>query len=93
MPKDQQNAVPWLGFLRPFNALQILYLHDEELGMEIARVLGELSGKSVVEVLPMLHTLILVQFGQVESFVTLLKPFTDAREQSGHPVTMDWRDV
>ena len=93
MPKDQQNPVPWLGFLRPFNALQILYLHDEEFGMEIARVLGELSGESVVEVLPMLHTLNLVRFGQVESFVTLLKPFTDAREQSGHPVTMDWGGI
>ena len=90
MQKDQQSAIPWLGFLRSCNALQVLYLHDEELEMEVARVLGELSGESVVEVLPMLHTLTLDKFDRVEP---LLKPFIDARQLSGHPVTMEWGDV
>ena len=90
MQKELPSSIPWLGFLRSFNVLQVLSLHDEELEMEVARVLGELSGESVVEVLPMLHTL---RFGQVKSLGTLLKPFTDARELSGHPVTMDWGGV
>ena len=95
MQKDQQIPIPWLGFVRPFNALQILCLQDEEFEMELARVLGELSGESVVEVLPMLHTLKLGRFDRVEPFklVTSLKPFIDTRQLSGHPVTMEWEDV
>ena len=93
MEKDQQSAIPWLGFFRPFSALQVLSLHDEELEMEVARVLGELSGESVAEVLPMLHTLRLDRFDQVEALVTSLKPFIDARRLSVHPVTMEWKDV
>ena len=92
MKKAQQSAIPWLGFLRSFNALQVLSLHDEELEMEVARVLGELSGESVVEVLPILHTLRLTldRFDRVEP---LLKPFIDARQLSGHPVTMEWGEA
>jgi hypothetical protein len=91
--KDQQNAIPWLGFLRPFNASQTLYLRDGELGVEIAHVLGEHSRQSILEVLPMLYTLKLDRFDQVGPLMTSLKPFIDARRLSGHPVTMEWEDL
>ena len=90
--KDQQNTIPWLGFLRPFKALQILYLRDGELGVEIAHVLGEHSRQSILEMLPMLYTLKLDRCDQVGLLMTLLKPFIDARRLFGHPVTMEWED-
>lgn len=88
---DQQNSELWLGFLRPFNAVQILYFFDDEIEIQIARVLGDLTGVRTAEVLPMLHTLVLRGFDQVEPLVTpLLKPFIDARQLWGHPVTVRW---
>ena len=88
---DQQNSELWLGFLRPFKAAQILYFSDEEIEVQIARVLGELRGESVAEVLPMLHTLALKRRCRVEPLVTpLLKPFIDARQLWSRPVAVDW---
>ena len=86
------QSMSWLGCLRPFNSVQILHVSDgkEELLIHIARVLGELDGEGAVEVLPILHTLTFSRFHFIRrEVVPLLKPFVDARRQSGHPVAVE----
>jgi len=62
---------------------------SSELQVHIARVLGELDREGVAEVLPMLHTLIFRRFYIIDKeVIPLLKPFIDARQQSGHPVAV-----
>ena len=81
----------WLGCLRLFNSVQVLHVSDrnEELVVRISRVLGELDAEEAAEMLPMLHTLIFIRFHSNRGVVIpLLKPFLDARQQSGHPVTV-----
>jgi len=89
---DQQNSELWLGFLRPFNAVKILYFFDEEIEIQVARVLEDLTGERTAEVLPMLHTLVLKEVDWAEPPVTpLLKPFIDSRRLWGRPVTVYWK--
>lgn len=88
-PQDWQDLMPWLGFLRPFNSVRILHVH--ELEVLIARLLGELTGERATQVLPMLHTLVL-ESDQSEALLTrILKPFIDARRLLDHPVKVHWR--
>ena len=80
---DGQDAVSWLGFLRLFNAVQILDVSGSPLRyylvIHFAHVLEGLTSERAAEVLPMLHTLLLNGFEQVGHLVTpLLKPFIDA---------------
>jgi len=85
----QQDSALWLGLLRPFNAVQTLFISGDELELDITRVLGELAAERAVEVLPMLHTVELMRFDPVRPLVTSsLKPFIDARQLSAHPVTL-----
>ena len=73
--------------------MQKLHVSDgtEELSIHIPRVLGELDREGGAEVLPMLHTLTFSRFHFICREVTrLLKPFVDARQQSGHPVAVGW---
>ena len=89
---DQQNSELWLGFLRPFNAVKILYFFDEEIEIQVARVLEDFTGERTAEVLPMLHTLVLKEVDWAEPPATpLLKPFIDSRRLWGRPVTVYWR--
>jgi len=85
------QSMSWLGCLRPFNAVQILYVSDgnSEFEVDIARVLGELDGEGAAKVLPMLHTLTFSRFYFIRrKVIRLLKPFVDARQQSVHPVAV-----
>ena len=84
---DQQGSRPWLGFLRPFNSLQIIYVWQADLEVQIACAFGELTWERVAEVFPMLHTIRLAWFDRVESLVIpLLNPFIDARRLLDRPV-------
>lgn len=90
-PQGNQSK-SWLRCLRPFNAVKTLCVGDdyEELQLHIARVLGELGGEGAAEVFPMLHTLIFNQCYSIRTeLIPLLKPFIDARQQSGHPVVVE----
>lgn len=70
--------------------MQIFDVDGEELVVHIARMFGELDREGAAEVLPMLHTLILFRFYVIhEQVIPLLKPFLDACQQSGHPVTVE----
>jgi hypothetical protein len=87
-PHEQEDTL-WLGILRLFNAVEILSIYDEVLEVDIAGVLGGLTGERAVEMLPMLHTLVLSGFDDIESTVTpLLKSFIEARQLSHHPVVV-----
>ena len=91
---DERASMPWLKLLRSFDAVQILYISSpalpgqyDNLEIDIARVLGNLTSERAAEVLPMMHTLLLRRFNQVGYLMTrLLKPFVNARQLSGQPV-------
>jgi hypothetical protein len=87
---DQQEAVSWLEFLRPFNAVQVLHVGmGPRLVIQIAWVLGGLSGERAVEVLPTLHTLEWDRVSWVGHLVNpMLKSFMDTRQSLGHPVAI-----
>jgi hypothetical protein len=89
---DRQDTVSWLGFLRLFNAVEVLNVSGSPrrycLDIHIARVLGELTGERAAEVLQMLHTFGLNGIDRIECLTPLLKPSIDARQGSGHPVTI-----
>jgi len=92
---DEQDAMLWLGFLRLFNAVQILYVSGSPrryyLVIHIARGLGELTRERAAGVLPMVQTLWLNGFDRVGHLMTpLLKPFIDARQLSEQPVAVRW---
>ena len=87
----------WLGFLRLFNAVQILNIRGSTLWCflvtHIARVLGELTREGAAGVLSMVHTLLLNGFDRVGHLVTpLLKPFIDIHKLLGQPVAVRWSD-
>jgi hypothetical protein len=87
---DQQGSRPWQRLLRPFNSLQTIFVWEDELEVQIASALGELTWERVAEVLPMLHTIWLAWFDRVESLVIpLLNPFIDARRLLDRPVEVE----
>jgi hypothetical protein len=91
-------ATSWLGFLRPFIAVQTLCLSGEDLVPRVAHTLGNLKGKSATEVLPALHTILLWSFPSNECEVSretarLLEPFIAAREHFKHPVVVLCEDL
>ena len=87
--REQQDSALWLGFLHPFNAVQILDFTDHQLDVDIAFVLRELTAEGAAEVLPMLHTVML--YARVKPLaIHILRPFIDARKLSDHPVAVSW---
>jgi hypothetical protein len=86
--KWREATAQWLGFLRPFNAVQTLHLCGISVVSHVANILGELEGK---EVLPALHTVELVRLEQGESeILRVLEPFLAVREGLGHPVVVNF---
>jgi hypothetical protein len=91
MQLHREDSTLWLEVLGLFSDVQILFVYDDGLEVDIARVLGGLTGERAVEMLPMLHTLVLNAFDDVEHLVTpLLKPFIDTRQLSDHPVVVPY---
>ena len=87
--EPRQDTALWLEFLHIFNAVEILDVTNNELDVDIAWVLGELTAERAAEVLPMLYTVVF--HAQVKPLVThILRPFIDARKLSDHPVAVSW---
>ena len=85
------GITPWLGFLRPFTAVQTLRLCGTATVSHVTHVLAGLEGERPTEVLPALRTIKVdcPQQGASESeILRLLQPFLVAREESGHPVVV-----
>jgi hypothetical protein len=86
----REDVAPWLGFLRPFTAVQTLRLCGEAPVSHVANVLGGLEGKGATEVLPTLSAIELHSAEEYNSEAScLLEPFLVAREESEHPVVVD----
>jgi hypothetical protein len=87
-PLDWQDVdhTQWLELFRPFIAVQ----HLDICGLEelIAPALRELTGARVMEVLPALRTLGVIDPGSSGSVRQALQPFITARNLSNHPVTV-----
>ena len=89
MPLRRQNSALWLEILSLFSDVQTLSIYDDGLEVAIAGILGRLAGERAIEMLPMLNTLVLSGFDDIEFSVTpLLKSFIDARQLSDHPVVV-----
>jgi hypothetical protein len=91
----QNFSASWLGFLRPFTAVQTLRLVGQDLLPHLARMLGKLTEERVPDVLPALHTILL--WGSpcdknASEKALLFKPFIVAREHSEHPVVVEYED-
>lgn len=85
--------MPWLDFLRIFDAVKALHVDYEQLEMQfvIATALAEIALEETEEVLPMLQ--IIVGRFDLEEF-EMMRPFLHARSESGHPVeVMMWLPV
>jgi hypothetical protein len=87
-PLDWQDVdhTQWLELFRPFIAVQSL--HICRLEEPIAPALRELTGARVMEVLPALRTLGVIDPGSSGSVRQALQPFITARNLSNHPVTV-----
>jgi len=85
-----ETVAPWLGFLRPFTAVQTLRLYGIDPVSHVTHMLGGLKGERATKVLPALRTIELhcLEPGGSES-LRLLEPFLVAREESEHPVAVD----
>jgi hypothetical protein len=89
----QNLSASWLGFLRPFTAVQTLRLVGHDLMPHLARMLGNLTEERVAEVLPALHTTLLwgsPRDKKASEKALLFKPFIVAREHSEHPVVVEY---
>jgi hypothetical protein len=77
----------WLELLRPFTSVKCLYI---TYGFEhrFARAMEGLVGERVTEVLPALQTLFLQNFYDKERFQKDFGPLADARQLSGHPLSI-----
>jgi len=82
-------SAPWLGFLRPFTAVQTLHLSGSLIMPRVSDTLGKLAEKRAAEVLPALHTLVLdLPREAVSEAARLVEPFIVARKYSEHPVVL-----
>jgi hypothetical protein len=88
--QNQQHSAMWLGFLRPFDSVTVLYiLGDDKFHIHIAGVLGALTEERAAEVLPMLRTIVWKKVLRVRDLVSpLLDPFIDARQLLNCPVAL-----
>jgi hypothetical protein len=79
----------WLELLHPFSAVKDLRL-SKSVAPRVAQALGGLPAEQVMEVLPALEIVLisgLNPFGPVKEAIS---EFADARQLSGHPVSIHW---
>ena len=79
----------WLELLRPFSAVKDLRL-SRSAASRVAQALGRMPPERVMEVLPALEIVFvsgLNPFGPVKEAIC---EFADARQLSGHPVSIHW---
>ena len=84
---DDVENNQWLELLRPFTAVKDLYL-SKDFQQGIASALQELVGGRTTEVLPSLQKISLLDFEPSELLQEAIGRFVDARQLSGHPITV-----
>jgi hypothetical protein len=88
---DDLDHTQWLEIFRPFIAVQSL--HIRHLDGLVALALQELTGESVMEVLPALRSLVVTDPDPSGSVRQVLEPFITARQLSNQPVTVEHRSA
>ena len=78
------DGIRWLELFRPFTAVKSLSV-DDELSWHVLLALKNVTGVRAVEVLPALELLCL----ENQPVASALKKFVDARQNMGHPVTVN----
>jgi hypothetical protein len=81
------DPTQWLEFFRPFPAVQSLYL-CKDLGPLVAAALQELTGNTVMQVLPALRSLHLEGLQPSGPVKEAIEPFAAMRQLAGHPVVI-----
>ena len=79
----------WLELLRLFSSVKQLHL-AKTVAHPVAQILGGLPAEQVLGVLPTLESVFMAQrkpFGPVKEAIS---EFADARQLSGHPVSIRW---
>ena len=84
----------WSQLLRAFAAVKNLYL-SKEIAPDIAAALQELVGARITEVLPSLRNIFVegLRDDPSGSLQENIWQFCGARRQSGHPITISYKDL
>ena len=89
--QEDIDSDEWLTFLHLFTTVETLHVSGR-LAVQVARVLEDVPGEMVTEVLPCLHQLVFADYdsgGLVES----TEQFVSLRRLHGHPLTVTAVDL
>jgi hypothetical protein len=88
---DQDSQ--WLQLLRHFHAVKHLHL-SKHVASRVAQALRGLSTGRVMELLPALEAILISDLERSGPVMEAISDFADARQLSGHPVSIyDWQGV
>ena len=90
---DADTDIQFLELLRPFTAVKGLYTRTQSTyrtqpALQLARILHELAGERVAEVLPALEDIFISEHHLLGVAQEAMRPFITARQLSGRPVTV-----
>ena len=83
---DDQDS-QWLELLRPFNTVKNLHL-SKHVASRVAQVLRGISAGRVMELLPALEAIFISDLEHFGPVMEAISDFADARQLSGHPVSI-----
>jgi hypothetical protein len=90
--QDSIENTQWLELLRPFTAVESLYVSKEFVPGIITAVLQELVRERITEVLPALQNLFLEGLRRSGPVRESIGPFVAARQLLGHPIAVSpWK--
>jgi hypothetical protein len=90
--EDDVDNSRWLDVLRPFAAVEGLYL-TQELALRLAPILRELAGASVTNVLPAMRNLFVKGPQPWAPVEEAIGPFIAARRVSDRPVAVRYSEI
>jgi len=87
-PNHTENTLwLWSRLLQPFNAVRDLYL-PQGLVFRVVRAMQDPNGQGSEELLPALRSIFVLGSRSLSDVQAAIRPFTAAREDSGHPVAI-----
>jgi len=87
-PPGQDGIDPslWRELLRPFTAVEDLYL-GSEVAPRVALVLQELVGENVMDLFPVLQNIFVIDLDLDELVPEGIEQFVAARQLASHPIS------
>jgi hypothetical protein len=89
--QDEVENTQWMELLRPFITVKDL-VPDEAFVLSVASALQDLAGERATEILPALQNIFLEGFSSSDPVPEGLSKFIAARELSGRPVIVRYRE-